>query len=334
MVISRLRRGLFIALFAFAGIARAQDLPSGFIAAPGCKDIAYDESTQVLYISGGPEVRRYDMGTQTFLAPIALGGTTLGMDVSRDGRQLAIANGSRAASANFVDILNFRTGRTRRVDFPLEFGEGGTYSVAFDADGKLLVTSKYEGSGWTPLRRFDPKTGVVDQLASLAVPAMLSPSSGHRFVAIAEGNISSGPFGRYKTGDASYHATGALGWFLFEIGISPNGDQLAVPTYGGTFIDDRRKTFPSVGTYAGQTPIAAAYAPSGDVVYFPFAMSNYVAEYDRSTMTERRRFTVPGQFDWTGNGAYVEGRAKVSADGRMLFVTLNGGVFYQTLSAN
>lgn len=316
-----------------AGHAQADAQTSGFIPAEGRTDIAFDSTNQVLYISGGPQVRRFDFNTKTFLSPLALGGSTMGMDISADGKRLAVANASRGAEENFVDIVTLRTGKARRVSFPLAFYEGGTHAVAYDADGKLLVTSRFEGSGWTPLRRYDPLTGLSDQLAELAAPAMVSPSPNHRYVAVAEGNISSGPYGRYMTGDTAYRSLQTTNWFLFEIAIAPNGSQSAVPTYAGTFINDAKKTFPTVGTYAGQAPIGAAYAPSGEVVYFPFADSNFVAEYDRKTMTERRRFTVPGQFDWTGNGAFVEGRTKVSSDGRYLFVTLDNGVFYQELAA-
>ncbi|MEK8034136.1 hypothetical protein AACH06_25200 [Ideonella sp. DXS29W] len=318
---------------ALAGSAQAEALASGFIPAPGRADIAFDSANQVLYISGGAEVRRFDFASKSFLAPLALGGTTMGMDISADGKRLAVANATRGANENFVDIVTLKSGKTKRVSFPLAFYEGGTHAVAYDADGKLLVTSRFEGSGWTPLRRHDSATGLSEELGQLSAAAMVSPSPNHRYVAVAEGNISSGPYGRYTTGDASYQSSQTTNWFLFDIAIAPNGSQMAVPTYSGTFIDDAKKTFPKVGTYAGQTPIGGAYAPAGDVVYFPFAQSNFVAEYDRKTMTERRRFTVPGQFDWVGNGAFSEGRTKVSSDGRLLFVTLDDGVFYQELAA-
>lgn len=326
-------RGVAALALVLAGSAQADTLASGFIPAEGRVDVAFDTNSQVLYISGGAQVRRFDFNTKSFLSPLALGGSTMGMDISADGKKLAVANGSRGANENFVDVVTLRTGKTKRVSFPLAFYEGGTYSVAYDAAGKLLVTSQFEGSGTTPLRRYDPVTGLSDQLGELRVPAMVSPSATHRYVAVAEGNISSGPYGRYVTGDSSYQSSNTTNWFLFEIAIAPNGSQMSVPTYSGTFIDDAKKTFPEVGTYAGQTPIGAAYAPSGEVVYFPFADSNFVAEYDRKTMTERRRFTVPGNFDWQGGWAFGEGRTKVSSDGRFLFVTLDNGVFYQELSA-
>lgn len=338
MVTSHLLRLAGAWLFALFAAAPVMAASSGFIAADGRTDIAYDTARQVLYISGGARLRRYDMAAQAFLSPIALGGTTMGMDISADGRFLAVANGSRDAKANFVDIVTLKTGKVRRIAFPLASGEGGTYSVAYDADGKLLVTSKYEGSGSTPLRRYDLATGVTEKLATSLTEAMANPSANHRHIGIVEGNSSNGPYGRYVTGDASYKSTSHLDYWLFEIGMAPDGAQTAVPTYAGTFIIDivaDSRTAPRVvGQYPGQTPVGVAYAPSGDVVYFPFAKSNFVAEYDRRTMTELRRFTVPGTFDWGGNLGFQEGRVKVSSNGRFLFVTLDSGVFYQALTAN
>ncbi len=327
-----MRRWAAAVLVLSAAAAQAENLPSGFIPAAGRVDIAFDTKNQTLYISGGPELRRFDVKTKTFLEPLKLGGTTMGMDISADGKKLAIANGSRSAKEVFVDVVTLKSGKAKRVAFPREYGEGGTYTVAYDADGKLLVTTGYEGSGWTPLRRYDPATGLTQQLGDLS-EATVNPSFNHKYVGITEGNSSDGPYGLYTTGDAAYQVRGELGASLNEIAVAPNGAQIAIPTYKGTFIDDAKKTYPAVGTYGGSVPIGAAYAPSGDFVYFSFSNSDYVAEYDRRTMLETRRMTVPGQFGWS-LWQFEEGRTKVSSDGRILFVTLDEGIFYQVLSAD
>jgi hypothetical protein len=56
-----------------------------------------------------------------------------------------------------------------------------------------------------------------------------------------------------------------------------------------------------------------------------------ILRYDTRTMRQTGTITVPGTFDWTGNEPFVEGRTHVSADGRLLFSTLDNGVFYTTL---
>jgi DNA-binding beta-propeller fold protein YncE len=323
---------LATSFIACSPVALADTPTSGFITAAGRKDVAYDTAHGVLYISGDSTLRRFDMKTGTFLAPIALGGVTAGLDISPDGKTLAVANLSRGATKNFVDLVSLDSLSHQRVGFDRAFGEGGTFTAAFDKSGKLLVSSEYEGSGWVPLRKYDISTGSTAVLASVRQDSMLSPSADHSFIAITESNISSGPYGLYKAGDTSYASKRDLGWFTFEIGVSRDGSQIAVPTYNGTYIDDKTNILPSIGTYAGTLPIGVAYSPVADVMYLPFAGTNYIASYDTKTGTQIQKFNTPGNFGWVGNWAFNEGRTKVASDGSLLFSTLDNGVFYQQLT--
>lgn len=324
---------LATAFLACSTAAMADPLASGFITASNRKDIAYDTLRDVLYISGDSTLRRFDMKSGTFLAPIQLGGVTAGMDISPDGKTLAVANLSRGASKNFVDLVSLTDLSHQRVGFDLQFYEGGTFTTAFDQSGKLLVSSTFEGSGWVPLRKYDPLTGATSVLASVRNSSMLSASADHSVIGVAEADSSAGPYGLYKTGDSSYSPLNGLGWFTFEIGVSRNGSQIAVPTYRGTFIDDENHILPSIGTYAGELPIGVAYSPVADVMYLPFAGTNYIASYDANTGTLLQKYTTPGNFDWVGNWAFNEGRTKVASDGSVLFSTLDNGVFFQVLTA-
>jgi outer membrane protein assembly factor BamB len=145
---------------------------------------------------------------------------------------------------------------------------------------------------------------------------------------VASGNNSSGPFGIYRTGDSSYTPLGRTDWFVVDVGIAPDGNQQAIVTSSGAYIDYKKTVLPQVGEYFGPTPIGAAYAPTGHKVYFPICKTNTVVQYDTRTMTPTRTFTAPGQFDWVGNLVFVEGRTRLSSDGSLLFVTLDSGVFY------
>lgn len=86
------------ATFSFP-VSAATNLPkTGFITAPNRADIAYDTQHELLYISGDSSLLRYDMHAQKFSAPIQLGGNRKGMDISSDGKTLAVANSSRGAT--------------------------------------------------------------------------------------------------------------------------------------------------------------------------------------------------------------------------------------------
>lgn len=323
---------LAIATSGLSFAAHAALPQSGFISAASRADIAYDTIHDVLYISGSNSLLRYDLPSQSFLAPIALGGTTFGMDISPDGKTLAVANTSKTATKNFIDLIDLETGTSTRAGFNLSFSEGGTYTVAYDADGKLLVSSRFQGSGWTPLRKYDPVTGSTSTLGSVRQDTMLAASANHSVIAVAESNISSGPVGTYRTGDSSYRSAFDTYAFVFEVAASRDGSQLAIPTYLGTYIEDPALIVPSIGTYAGPAPIGAAYSPAKDSIYLPFSQSSYVAEYDTTTGLEVKRYQVDGTFDWIGNHAFNEGRIKVAADGSYFFVTLDSGVYFQSLT--
>lgn len=309
----------------------AATLPSGVIPATKRMDVAFDAVRGVVLISGDTEVKRYELSTGRFLTPIVLGGHTAGMDISADGNWLAVANTARGARQLFIDLVNLNTRAHTRIPFNREYGEGGSYAVAFDAAGQVLVTSLYEGSGWTPLRKYDPVSKTTLSLGDVRGGSMVSPSATHFHVAVTENDISSGPYGRYTTGNMHYSSSTDTNWFTYEIAISPHGQQIVVPTYGGTFVDDTRTVLPSVGDYAGQQPIGAAYAPTGDRVYFPFAGTTEIRVYKASTMTPLRSIAVPAAFSGNGNWAFQQGRIKVAADNSVLLCTVSGGVFFKRL---
>lgn len=312
-------------------VSVAQD--SGLIPASGRVDMAYDTARQILYISGGPQVRRFDMQTRQFLLPIVLGGKTWALDISADGKRLAVANRSRGARQVFVDIVSLETLRSKRIAFDRLTLEGGTYGVAFDANGLLLVTgaNDYGASARPPLRRYNRKSGKTERIGDTTGVSSVAPSATHRWIAIAEGNSSAGPFGRYTTGDATYRSQVNLDHSaVTEVGISPSGSQITVAAGSGYVFNDL-VPFAVVGAYPNG-PIGVAYSPTKPSVYFPITSASYVAEYDTATMKQISTIPVPGTFNWSGMGPLVEGQTKVSSDGRFLFSTLDDGVFYATVS--
>jgi hypothetical protein len=308
--------------------ANAAAASSGMIPAPGRVDVAYDSSSSTLFISGGSSLRRYDLRAGAFLPPLELGGSTFGLDISADGRTLAVANAALDGDRVVIDLVDLPTLQVRRVGLPATASENGALIAVFDKAGDLVVSTQYAGSGWTVLRRINPDTGVIRELATVSAPTMLAPSADHAYIGVASGNNSSGPFGIYTTGDNAYTPLGRIDWFVVDVGLASDGSQQAIVTSSGAYIDDRKTVLPQVGEYFGPTPIGAAYSPRGHKVYFPISQTNTVVQYDTRTMMPMRTFEVPGQFEWVGNKVFVEGRTRLSGDGALLFVTLDNGVFY------
>ncbi len=333
-------------LLAFASLLcalpAAQADSTGFITAPNRNDVAYDVANHTLYISGTDQVRRYDMASGSFLTPIQIGGVTAGMDISPDGKTLAIANYQQGPDSNFVDFVNLTNGSVTRQDIPYSGTEGGTFTVAYDSQGKLLVSTTAYGPYQTILRQLDTSSGTSTSLGQVWASSMLSASADHQVIAIAEPLVSGGRWGYYQAGAGSYIAQhpGAgdrfdfnSEGFSFEIAASSNGSQLTIPTSGGTFISDANGLRHLVGQYGGPTPIGAAYSPLNDDIFLPFSGTDYVAEYDSNTLQEVNRFVADGHsFEWQRNSAFAEGRTKVAADGSYFFTTLDNGIFFGSLT--
>ena len=126
----------------------ARPAKTKFVQIPGRIDTAYDTLRHVLYISAGEFLQRYDVTTGAMLIPVHVGGSPFGLDISPDGKTLAAANGAIDGVTNFVDLVGLEAQTVQRRNFPLDFQEGGTFTVAFDAQGKLLISSMFQGSGW------------------------------------------------------------------------------------------------------------------------------------------------------------------------------------------
>ncbi len=301
---------------------------STFIPAASRVDMVPDAARGLLYITAGNQVLRYDLNAGTFLSPFVFGSSLCGIDISPDNNTLVVADTAAYNDSNvWVYVVNLPTGTNYQANFPRAFYEGGTYAVAFGYDGAAVITSTFLGSGWVPMRRYDPVSGNVTTVANPRHNSMVSASGDGRTMGVAEADISNGPLDRYDV--ASQTITGGTGdgWFNFEVGVNRNGSQFAVPTYGGTYIYDTNLNQTAlVGTYASEGPIGLAYAPQADLVFFAWWPTSFIRAYETHTMTEVARYDCGYSFGWVGNSAFQQGRLRVSRDGINLFVTVSGGV--------
>lgn len=313
--------------FATASSAHAAGV---FVSAANRIDIAYDDSRGLLYITNGDEMLRYQLSSQSFQTPVTISGAALvGMDISPDGSTAAIADSNYSGGDNFVHLVDLTSLDVTTVDFPAD-GAAGTFTVAYGKNGDLVVSCQYDGSGFVPLWLYDPSTGAQTNLGTVTQNTMLRSSANGKVVALAESNDSGGPFGYYAFKSATLDQNGSTEWFNYEIGVNRNATIYAIPTYDGTFIADQNLNLTGtiIGQYAGEQPIAAAFHPKKDLVYFPFAGTTDVEVYNTKTWSEVKSYDFEDTFQSPGNNAFVQGRTKLSKDGSLLFVTVTGGVRY------
>jgi len=300
--------------------------------------MVHDARRGIIYIANGPQVRRYRISTKTFLPAFTLGAGSraMGMDISADGSTLAVADDNHSASKVWIYKIDLNTLAKTRWLLPREDYETGTYSVAFASDGAVLISSRFGGSGWVPMRRLQ-RNGVMKWLAEVRQDSMLAASGDRKTIAFAESNISSGSWGLYDV------PTGGLvrreGYedgtssFNYEIATDGQGGQFAIPVYGGAKIYDADYQFiTQIGTY-GSEPMGVAYHPVEPEIYFPWNESDEVKVYSAETFQYLRSIHVGQVFNTFSSGAFNSGRTRLSADGSLLMVGVPGGLRYVRMYA-
>lgn len=306
-----------------------------FVPAEGATDMVYDSRRDIVYIAHGDRITRYRLGTGRFLAPIRLGdgAAARGIDLSPDEALLAVADTASSQSQGWVHLVDLGTmSHTKAAFLKADSYEAGTHSVAFAADGALLATSRFSGSGWVPMRRRSPE-GDWSVLTSVRQDTMLSASGDRQTIAFAEANISDGRWGLYDvpTGGLvrrQWYEDGTS-WFNYEIATDRLGAHFAIPTYGGTYLyGPEYQELGVIGTYAGPQPVGVAYHPVEQQLFFPWSGTGEVLVFD--ALERELEDIVPISedvlFDQNGNAAYGAGRTRLSADGSLLMVTVPGGV--------
>lgn len=295
-----------------------------FIPAKDRADMVPDTKSNILYISAAGSVLRYRLTTKQFLPPLALGGDLRGMDISPDNKTLAVADAAGGNGQILIHLVDLSTGTDKPVSFSAAMQESGTFAVAFGADGQVWISSSMRGSGFLPLRRYNPANGTFTKFQSVSQDTMLTASADRQRIAFAESHMSPGSYGQMACGAAQLPSNPMRADFpVYEIGISRDGTQLAVPTYQNLILAGS-----SVPSLAEREIIAAVYHPQHDYLFVARAGTSLVSVYSTANYLKVKDLDFGEQFDWVGNQAFKSGRLRLSQDGKYLFCTVNGGVRY------
>lgn len=283
--------------------------------------MVHDPYRDVVYLSSGTNVLRYDMLNKMSLPPIALSGNLRGLDVSPDGKWLVVADNDGVTASNWVHIVNLDNTQVSKVLFERAASEGFTESVAFGSDGRAVISSNNR------LRSLNVtnETDVVTRTTTSAY--RLTPSASRELIAlsgadagvysVAQTNLLAGT---YNT--SAPYTSGAVEW--------RQNQSVAVSTASAAFLSTSRQLVQSVGDGSTSGPIGAAYHPFENLVYLPWLNTSQIRVYSSDTFTEVTRYT-------SGTSQYVPvsnipvGQAQVSRSGDMLFVAATNGVRYVRL---
>lgn len=325
----------FSAVFAFALMLMLAGAPlahaeTTLIKADSAADILYDDAHDLLYVTNGTEVMRYQVGAATFLKSIKLGGELMGMDLSPDGSTLAVADYTfdDGRNLNWVHLVNLATLEDTKLSFALEFMEGGTVSAVYGSDGALFVSSDFQGTGGhMPIRRVDPKTGAVTVVDTAEVAGVLSRSGTRAFIAYfgTEGDT----IGTYAVKNGRVlHGPGS-GSGVSGFSANQRGTFFAVSGIEGTYFMDKKlqRNGDIIGSW-DSAPVSSVFDLKKPLIYFPWAGTHEVRVYNTETRTQVGAIDFTDGFDFPGTvRPYAAGtRAILSKNGKKLFVTVFEGV--------
>lgn len=199
------------------------------IATGDLKDVVFSADGKTAYVSNGEGVvNAFNVATGDFVGRWKVGTTLGGMDLSQDGRYLVATERTYTTTGTGYDtkvsatvhVLDLTTGQVRDYTTVVQRnGDGPFYDAAFTADGKIVLSQTYQGSGWEPLTVLDTVAGAFTFGGqSYYQDGILSASADGTKVVYAQNGISSLPLQVFKPGvgviasrDAAYDGLSGYG---------------------------------------------------------------------------------------------------------------------------
>jgi hypothetical protein len=303
------------------------------IPVPDHKDLVFDPTRNVLYITTGHgTVERYDVATQTLLAPFQVGVSLLGADLTPDGRFLYVADAQRGATQGSFHKIDLSTGVVTDLNYNQT---SASWDVAIGANGKALADLRSESAGTVPLyqinlatdaltaRSDDPGAGPSGQVAP---DTLITRGAGGGLFFFTQSGLASGPIFDYSAPLDTFSQTAVNTNLLLDNRLSAvnrNGTLVAVEGATGA-----ASVLNPVGLgrvkELGGIDGGVAFDPTKDVLYGVNAGAGQVVAFDTNTWAVKYVLFIGESVGTTS--AFGSGVMAVSADGRNLFLVSPTGV--------
>jgi hypothetical protein len=207
--------------------------------------LSKDQKT--LYVAGQDgKLSVYDVETGALKAGWKVGTNLGGLDVSLDGCYAVIAErtpvsttigqyGDRTYQIG-VHRVDLATGEVKTFVTTPNYYDYTFFDVGVLANGKVLLTQSFQGSGWITLKMLDIITGAITTLpGSYTQDSIISVSEDRTKILVAESNISSAPLNLFTVQGDTLVRTAQNGSSGFNRGvqaISDDGNLVANYVYG------------------------------------------------------------------------------------------------------
>jgi hypothetical protein len=301
------------------------------------RDMVFDYAGQNLYISTSTGlIKTFNLSTRTFGRTYNLGGSINGIDIGRDNSFLLAAQGIAGISQGTFQRVNLVTGAITNISYSRQFGEGGALDVAIASNGLGIVTTIFEGSGWTPLRQIDLGTNAITVRSDapgsggdlgLSSPAQIHRSADGTRLFFMEGNISSGPLFTYSAiSDAFGHSLEPGGYLDSASGaVNRNGGLIGFRNNGAVAASlNTAPNFTFVHSFNG-IDSGVAFDAVRDIFYGVNSTTDEIIAYSTGTYAELFRLPI-GEDIPQGSRIFHTGTLVASADGRWLALETESGI--------
>ncbi|HPE31540.1 MAG TPA: calcium-binding protein, partial [Parvularculaceae bacterium] len=224
---------------------------SGVITAANVSELLWDDARELLfYTTTDGYVRSWDPNTGTLIDDIYIGGTLGGLSFAPNG-QLYVAQGDVVqtvfgaswwedeftATIHVVDIDGADT--VTDINFTVTGQERGAFDIAISNTGVGLITTNFDGSGFSRLRQIETAADVISDrsgLNTVTYSSFLTPSENSRYILVQEANTTGGTLYVYDSQTDSFIA-GKAAYDLSNEGFGPgsfvNLGYSAISSVGG-----------------------------------------------------------------------------------------------------
>ena len=312
------------------------------ISVPTRRDMVFDHAGRYLYITTTDGfVRPYNLATGQLETGFNIGGSLNGVDIAPDDSCLLIAQSNTSGSQGTFHRLDLPTGTVTNINYVRAGGEAGAWKVAIGSQGIALVTTRYSGSGWVPLRQIDLSTNAIatrtDDPGSGPSGAVrqdtqvLRNADGSRMY-LLESNYSLGPVFTYSAVNDSFGPAAYSEYNNDVVSAAVNRNGTLLGTRFNTATLDTAPDFRFVNVFNGLDS-GVAFDATRDIFYGVNSATNQIIAYDTNTSAELFRIDIgedmspfppqfgPGTLIASQDGNYL---ALVTASGIRIFEVSEG----------
>ncbi len=276
-------------------------------------DLAVDETRGLLYgsVDGGTSIDVVSMNTLQVIQTIPVGSYPSGLDISPDGRELAVAlhQGGRIVLID-LDTLTVTAFLTPTVTT----GPNQPYDVLYGRPGRLYSVGNPGSSGFDFVHVFDTITHTEVGASSFIVRAAprLAMTADKNTLYVSEPGFSPQQVYRFDitTDTPIMNAQGPHGpVYVRTLAVSPTGDKVYT-SYGQVWTGDM------------STMTVTLPASGMEIEYISATQRLAISTANGVTLLDANDYAVVRQFDVSGGA----GVARATADGEKLYVSTTAGV--------